>query len=193
VSTQKKQRKGKERNETMTGDLYLIIGFPNSGRTTLLRQLAPDAIVMDPNEIKRQSEGVRPLFGSGKEIKRCTVCIDDANEYVSDGTIERIADDARELGDVYVILRASTEVRLKTKIWNQCKQIYCTTDLASDYVPVEDKHRVVVHDHRGLFRKTYLVPSVSYDVFEEAVREDLKEMIVGKRAAITVECRYACE
>jgi hypothetical protein len=173
----------------MTHNAYLIIGKPNSGRTTLLRKLAPDAVMMRPEEISREAEGIR-LFGTGKEVRKCTVCIDDGtNMCISDNTIELVVNDAVKIGTVYVVLQRSSDLRDRMD-WGRYGCIYCMSESDTYLVPKEYQNKSVVCG-RNHFKKMYEVPvGGSYDCFGEPVREDIEKMIVGKKAVITVECRY---
>jgi hypothetical protein len=170
----------------MANKTYVIIGKPDSGKTTLLRKLAPDAVTIDISSkvaldsVVRQAEGIQSVTG-----QKYTICIDDADKCVLDGTIKTILDSVLKVADVYIIIQPSTLASVQLR-WERYAEIYCMSEKIIGMIPEEYCYKTNVCTHSGYLKKTYEVTSP----FEGGVSVDIDEFISGRKARVTVEVEY---
>jgi hypothetical protein len=167
------------------GDLYAIVGRGGSGKINLLNRLAPNATYMSAKTIRSRIAGGH----FPPSVKGCTVAIRDTNKYVAKGTIHAILEDARKIGDVYVVFQSGLNL-IQQIVWSQFRRIHCMTDLDTLCVTEKERQRTVVNNHCEFFEKVYHLDREAYGSFESALRNDLREMVRDKRVEITVKGRY---
>jgi hypothetical protein len=166
--------------DTMTGDLYAIVGKGGSGKLDLLNRLAPNVIYMTPKNI-------RELIGKGKCAEGRTVAIKDTRKYMKKGTLGSGLENAKKIGDAYAILQTDPDL-IHQISWAQFKRIYCMTDSDVRCVDERERSKTVVCNHQEFFEKAYCVES--YDSFEKEMRKNLEGTVRGKKMVITVKVRY---